>query len=91
MSGRGGELVTTDEPTVISKPFLDAIVVEDSESNGRFSDSSWADESEWGEALCGTDDLLDQLATPETGPWRRGRRFSKRNVMQKQDAGFPGI
>ena len=36
MSPGGGELVATNEPTVISEPFLDAIVVEDSQSDGSF-------------------------------------------------------
>jgi hypothetical protein len=29
MSTRGRELVTTDEPSVVTKPLFDAIVVED--------------------------------------------------------------
>ena len=40
MSARGGELIAADEPTVVSKPFLDAIVVEDSQSDGRFPNPS---------------------------------------------------
>jgi len=31
-----GELVATNEPTVIAKPFLDAIVVKDSQGDGCF-------------------------------------------------------
>ena len=45
MSARGGELVTTDEPTVGSKPFLDMIVVEDSQSDGCLPVPAWTDES----------------------------------------------
>ena len=59
MSARGGELVTTDEPTVVSEPFLDSVVVEDSQSDGRFPDPPCADESDWSEIFCEVDDLLD--------------------------------
>ena len=51
MSSRGGELVATDESPVVSESFLDAIVVEDGESDGRFPDPPWTDESGWGEVL----------------------------------------
>jgi len=77
MSARGGELVATDEPAVVSKPFLDAIVVEDGESDGRFPNTPCADESDWGEIFCEADDLLDQILASETGPRRRGRRLSR--------------
>ena len=73
MSSRGGELVTTDESTVYSEPFLDAIVVEDGKSDGSFTNPPWTDESDWGEVFCQTDDLLDQVVPPEAGPrwlWR---------------------
>ena len=59
MGARGGELVATDESAVVPEPFLDAVVVEDGQSNGSFPDSSWADESSWSEAFRETDDLLD--------------------------------
>ena len=32
MSRGGGELVATNEPTVVAKPFLDPIVAEDDQS-----------------------------------------------------------
>jgi len=73
MSTRGGELVAADEPAVAVKPFLDAIVVKDSQSDGRLADSAGTNESDGCEVCCQINDLLDQLATPETGPWRRGR------------------
>ena len=73
MSARRRELDAADEPTVLSKPLLDPIVVEDSQSDGSFADPPWTDESEWSEVLSKTDDPLDQLVTPETGPRRRGR------------------
>ena len=69
MRTRGGELVATDEPTVVSKPFLDPIVVEDGQSDGGFPDPSWTDESDWSEGFCEANDLLDQLVATKTGSW----------------------
>ena len=65
--------VTTDESTVISKPLLDSVVVEDGQSNRCFPDPSWTNEGEWGEVFCETDDLLDQIVAPKTGPRWWGR------------------
>ena len=72
MGARGGELVATDETTLVSKSLLDVIVMEDSQGNGRFPDPPRTDESDWNEVFCETDDLPDQLVTSETGP--RGLR-----------------
>ena len=77
MSACGWELVAADKPTFVSELLLDAIVVEDGQSDGCFPNSAWTDESYWGEVFCEADDLVDQLATSETGPRRRGRWFSK--------------
>ena len=52
-------MIATDEPTVVSKPFPDAIVMEDSPSDGRFPDPPYTDEGDWGEGFRETDDLLD--------------------------------
>ena len=71
------ELVTTDEPAVFTKPFFNAIVVEDSERDGCFPDPTRANESDGREVLGETNDLVDQLVASETGPWWRGRRLSK--------------
>ena len=46
MSGRGGELVATDETTVVAKSFLDAIVMEDGQGDGCLADSPCTDESQ---------------------------------------------
>jgi len=53
------KLVATDEPTVIAKPLLDAIVMEDSQSNRRLPDPPCTDESDWGEVFNETNDPLD--------------------------------
>jgi hypothetical protein len=73
MSARSRELIATDESTVLAKPFLDAIVVEDGEGDGCFPDPPCTDESDGFQVFSESDDLLDQLFASETGPWRRGR------------------
>ena len=73
MRARCEELVATDETAVVSKPCFDAIVVEDGQGNGRFSDPPWTDEGDWGQVFCEVDNLLDDIVATETGPWRRGR------------------
>ena len=59
MSAGGGELVATDEPTVGSEPFLDAIVVEGGQSDGRFPNPPRTNESDWSKIFCEANDLLD--------------------------------
>ena len=59
MCARGGELVAMNKPTVVSKPFLDAVVMEDSQGDGSFPDPPCADESDWGEVFCEANDLRD--------------------------------
>ena len=72
MRERGGEPVATDEPTVIAKTLLDAIVVEDNQGDARLANSASTDESDRSEVFCQTDDLLDQLTTSEMGSrWLR--------------------
>jgi len=73
MCARGEELVATNKPTIVSKPFLDAVVMEDSQSDRRFPDPPCADESDWLEVFCEADDLRDQLVASNTGPRRRRR------------------
>ena len=76
MGERGGEFVATDEPAVMAKPFLDAIVMEDSQSEGGLSNSAGTDESDGREVFCEADDLLDQLVASKEGPWWLWWRFS---------------
>ena len=68
MCRRGGELVAADEPTIMSKPLLDPIVVENGQSDGRLANSSSTDESDWSKVLSEIDDLLDQFVSSEEGP-----------------------
>ena len=77
MSGGGGELVATDESTVVAKPFLDMIIVEDSQGNRRLANSADANESGWGEVPCETNNFLNQVFTSEEGPRWRWWGFSR--------------
>ena len=67
---RWRELVTTNESTVMAKPLLDSIVVEDGQGDGRLADSPSTDEGDWSTVLGEIDYLLDQLVASEEGPWR---------------------
>ena len=82
MSVGGRELVAADESTLVTETLLDAILMEDIESDGSFSDSPWTDESDRSEVFGEINDLFDQLGTSEAGPRRRGRRFSRRDARQ---------
>ena len=73
MSTRWGELVATDEPAVVTEPLFDAIVVEDSQDNGRLADSANANEGNWRKALRKPDNLLGQLVASKEDPRRWGR------------------
>jgi len=72
MSERGGELVATDESTVVTKSSFDAIVVEDGQSGRRLANSASTDQSDWGQVFCETNNLFDQVVTSEEDPrwWR---------------------
>ena len=65
---RGGELVTTDPSTMIAKPFLNPIVVEDGQRDGRLADPTGTYEGNGFEVLSKTNDLLDQVGASETCP-----------------------
>ena len=72
VSARGGKFVTADESTVVAKPLLDPVMVENGQGNGRLPDPSGANESNWNEVLGEVDYLLDQLVASKQGPlWRR--------------------
>ena len=73
MSARRGELIATNESTVVAEPLLDAIVVKDRQGDGRFPDPPSTDESYWSEIFGQTKDLLDQLVPSEAGPRPRRR------------------
>ena len=59
MSERGGELIATDEPAIVTETLLDAVFMENGQSDGGLADSSSTNESEWSEVFCKADDPLD--------------------------------
>ena len=58
MGTRRWELVTTNESTIITKPLLDAIVMEDGKGDGSLPNATWSDESEGVEIVCKVNDPL---------------------------------
>ena len=75
-------MIAADKPAVISKTSLDAIVVENGQSDGRFSNPPCTDEGDWSEVFCETNDLFDQLVASEAGSWWRGRRLSEYTICE---------
>ena len=59
MSTGGRELVATDEPTVLAKPLLDSIVVENGQGDGGLANPTGADESDWVKVFSEIDGLPD--------------------------------
>ena len=59
------ELVTSDESMIPTKPLLDAIVMKDSQSDGRPADPANTNESGWSRSFCRGNNL-DQIAMSET-------------------------
>ena len=53
------EFVATDEPTVVTKPPLDSIVVQDRQGDRRFPDPPGTDESDWPKVFSEINRLLD--------------------------------
>ena len=87
MGTGGGELIATDESTIVAKPLFDSIVVEDSEGDGCLSNPARADESDWNEVLGEIDYLLDQLVTSKERPWWQRRRFPKYATFKYETMG----
>ena len=77
MSARWKELVATDEPTIVSEPLFDAIVVEDGQSDRGFPNPPCTNESNWSEGFCEVNNLLDQLVASETCSSRWEWGFSR--------------
>jgi len=72
---RGRELITSDEPTVVTEAPFYAVIVEDRQSGGRLANSAGTDEGDWGKAFREMNDFLDQLAASEVSPRWWGWRF----------------
>ena len=75
MSVGCGKLIARNEPTVITKPLFNALIVEDGQDEGRFTDAASTDQSDGGEALSEMNDPVNQfVASKEEPRWRR-RKF----------------
>jgi len=77
MRGRGRESITTNESTVIIKPLLDSVVVEDGQGDRGLADSPSTNQGNRGRLFGETDYLLDQLVASKERPWGRRWRFSR--------------
>jgi len=66
MVERRREFVASDEPTILAEPPLDAIVMEDSQRDGRLADPASTDQSDRTETFCKGNDLVDQIVTTKT-------------------------
>ena len=65
-------MITADESTVVAKPLLDPVVMENGQGNGCLPDSSSTNESDRNEILSEIDYCLDKFVASEEGPlWRR--------------------
>ena len=73
MAERRRGFVNSDEPMILAKPLLDAIVMEDGQSDEHLADPANTDRSDRGETFRKSDDLVDQIVATETG-FRRWRR-----------------
>jgi hypothetical protein len=82
MGAGSRKLIAAYKSTVVAKSFFDPIVVEDREGNGRLPDPPSANQSDGFEVFSESDDFLNQLATSETIPRRRRRKFTGRNAME---------
>jgi hypothetical protein len=66
-------LVTAEESTIVAKPLLDPVVMENGQGDGGFADSSSTNESDWNKLFSEINYLLDQLVASEECP-REPRR-----------------
>jgi len=53
------ELIATDEPTIVAKPLLDAIVMKDRQGDRSLANPPGTDESSWSKVFCEANDLLN--------------------------------
>ena len=86
-------MVAADESTVIAKPLLDAIVMENSKGDRGLADSSSTNESDWNKVISEIGYLLDQLVASEEGPWGQRRGFPRytRRICEALDPSVVGI
>jgi hypothetical protein len=91
MCTRGGEFVAADESTIVAKPLLDPIVVENGQGDRCLPDSASTNECNWNKVFSEIDYLLDQLVASEQDPWRKRRGFSWYAGIERQVVGLSGV
>jgi len=69
MGTRRWELVTADEPTIVTESLLDAIVVKNGQDDRSLANTASTNESDRYQVLSETDDLLDQVVASEANSW----------------------
>ena len=67
MWGRGGESITTNESTVVTKSLLDPVVVENSQGDRGLANPPSTNQGNRGKLLGEIDYLLDQLVASKEG------------------------
>ena len=70
-------MVATNEATIVSKPLLDPIIVENGQGDRRLADSAGTGKCDWINVLNEIDYFLDQLVATEKRPWWQRRGFSR--------------
>jgi len=91
MRARGREFVAANESTVVTKPLLDPVVVENGQGDRSLADSASTDEGDWGEVLSEIDYLLDQLVASKERPrWQRWG-FSRYAAFKCKTTGLPTV
>ena len=68
-----------NEPAVLTKPFHDVMIVEESQGNGCLANSTSTNECNGCEVFSKANNLLDQFITSKTG-WWWWREFSSRDT-----------
>ena len=69
-------MIAANESTLMAKPLLDPVVVEDSQGDRGLPDPASTNHGEWNKVLGEIDCLLDQLVASEERSWGWGWTFS---------------
>ena len=68
-----------DEPAVLTKLFLDLVVMKEGQGNGCLANTTSSNERNGCEVCSKANNLFNQLITPKAGQWW-GREFSRRDT-----------
>jgi hypothetical protein len=67
MRARGRELITTNESTVVAKPLLDPVMVENGQGDGRLANSASTNQGDRDKVLGEIEYLLNQFVASKEG------------------------